>query len=400
MVAAAVAAATWCVATSALAQPVPTCESLPNVIYGSGGSAQKPFVAKIARVLAGLATPTTVVYQSAGGACQGIYNLLDDSDATPPLTGNQPYWLPDGTERQCSAPLTGARTTFALMGNTTGACAAVTPADVATLSDSLGPVGTVNLLVPNASSQQSISSEALYFVYGFGGDAGEAEPWVLDAAIGTRNANSFAGIYVALAAGVPVSRLATSGTDVLTNNGAITFLNTTAAGGNAEAAIAFSSGEVADANRATIRTLAYQARGQECAYWPDSSATTFDKISVRDGHYDLWSASHFYARATGGVITHAPTRDLIGWITGAIAAPLALNVLDITIANKNIPQCAMRVARVGDLGPLMSFLPDEPCGCYFESEATGSTSCATCTADADCTAAAAPTCRFGFCEVR
>jgi hypothetical protein len=239
-----VAGACWCASSAAHAQPIPPCDSLPNVIYGSGGSAQKPFVAKVARVLAGLATPTTIVYQSAGGACQGIYNLLDDADATPPLTGNQPYWLPDGTERQCSAPITGARTTFALMGNTTAACAGVTPADVATLSDSLGPVGTVNFLVPNASSQQSISAEALYFVYGFGGVAGQVEPWTLDTAIGTRNANSFAAIFAALYAGVPLSRLATTGTDVLTNSGTVTFLNNAAAAGNAESAIAFASGEV------------------------------------------------------------------------------------------------------------------------------------------------------------
>jgi hypothetical protein len=395
-----VAGACWCATAPALAQPIPSCDSLPNVVYGSGGSAQKPFVARVARVLAGLPTPTTIVYQSAGGACQGIYNLLDDSDATPPLTGNQPYWLPDGTERQCSAPITGARTTFALMGNTTDACAGVTPADVATLSDSLGPVGTVNFLVPNASSQQSISAEALYFVYGFGGVAGQVEPWTLDSAIGTRNANSFAAIFAALYAGVPLSRLATTGTDVMTNSGTVTFLNNAAAAGNAESAIAFASGEVADANRATVRTLALQGRDQTCAYWPDSSATTFDKINVRDGHYELWAASHFYARAVGGVITHEPTRNLIGWITGTIPAPAGLDVLDLTIANRNVPQCAMRVARVGDLGALMSFVPPEPCGCYFEAQATGSTSCTACTTSAECAGTSSPVCRRGYCEVR
>jgi hypothetical protein len=58
-----------------------------------------------------------------------------------------------------------------------------------------------------------------------------------------------------------------------------------------------------------VRTLALQSRDQTCAYWPDSSATAFDKVNVRDGHYELWASSHFYARAT---ITSLPILPVLG----------------------------------------------------------------------------------------
>ena len=33
---------------------------------------------------------------------------------------------------------------------------------------------------------------------------------------------------------------------------------------------------------------------QLCGYLPDSTGTSFDKKNVRDGHYWLWGAQHFY----------------------------------------------------------------------------------------------------------
>ena len=56
----------------------------------------------------------------------------------------------------------------------------------------------------------------------------------------------------------------------------------------------------------------------------------------------------------------------------------------------------MQVSRDEDFGALSSSLPDQPCGCYFESRATGRTECAD---DNDCSDEA-PTCRSGYCEAR
>jgi hypothetical protein len=71
-------------------------------------------------------------------------------------------------------------------------------------------------------------------------------------------------------------------------------------------------------------------------------------------------------------------------------------VLDLTIDNGNIPECAMQVWRDTDLGPLYSYAPSDPCSCYFEQRAAGATTCASCSATTPC---ASGVCRRGYCEV-
>ena len=51
------------------------------------------------------------------------------------------------------------------------------------------------------------------------------------------------------------------------------------------AGLAYVSSDAADAARATVKTLAYQHKGQICGYLPDSTTTSFDKKNLRDGHY-------------------------------------------------------------------------------------------------------------------
>ena len=261
------------------------------------------------------------------------------------------------------------------------------------MGDFEGPVTTWNVFVPRASSQQSISSAAAYFVYGFGRESGVA-PWTDEAVIIRRDANSAAQIILGLATGLPVERF--RGVDAMTNGRSVSLV---AMATNPEAAIGFASAENADANRATVRTLAWQQAGQTCGYWPDSTATAFDKRNVRDGLYWLWTTTHFFTAVDGaGQITNARVRDLVGWFTGAVAPPSGVPILDLTIQSGSVPLCAMRVRRQRDLGPLASFAPPTPCGCYFERVATGSTTCTACTGNEQCTGDAR-VCRFGYCEV-
>jgi hypothetical protein len=363
------------------------CSALPAPFYGQGGSAQRPLLARLGARLSALATPRTLVYQ-APGACVGLNSLLNSTR----ITGSAAYWDAAGMERSCDLPVTGQVVDFASVGNQATLCPGVTalPAGVGEFE---GPVTTWNFFVPTASSQRSISTEAAYFVFGFGRD-GMAAPWTDEAAIIRRDANSAAQIVVSLATGVPVERF--RGVDAMTNARSISLV---AMATNAEAAIGFASGENVDANRAVVRTLAYQHTGQTCGYWPDSTATAFDKRGVREGLYWLWTTTRFYARVDASrQITNASVRDMVAWFTGQAAPPPEVPVLDLTIQNGNIPLCAMRVARTRDLGPLMSYAPSAPCGCYFERVATGSTACAACTSSSTCPASA-PTCRNGFCEV-
>jgi hypothetical protein len=69
----------------------------------------------------------------------------------------------------------------------------------------------------------------------------------------------------------------------------------------------------------------------------------------------------------------------------------------VAAANHVVPQCAMRVRRTKEMGPLQPYQPTDPCGCYFDKLAAGTTSCETCAQPADCPATA-PVCSYGYCE--
>ena len=164
-----------------------------------------------------------------------------------------------------------------------------------------------------------------------------------------------------------------------------------------------------------MKTLAYQHFGQTCAYWPDSSESTLDKLNVRQGLYPLWTPGHFFAPVdtTGAVVNHRPgaseperaaiaerVERLIGYFSGELASPPSVTppIPQRVIAAGDIPLCAMQVTREGTVGAVSSYAPPEPCGCYFEAIATGKTeACPTCDVDEDC-ATFAPKCRHGYCE--
>lgn len=361
------------------------CLDLPNPLIGVGGSASKPLLAKVAPALLSVPEPITLIYQ-APGACFGITTYVDGTKAT----GTASYWDADGTEQTCNFPVTGVDADFGMLGVQGTLCEGVSaiPDGIGEWS---GPITSWSLIVPSSSSQTSISAEAVYFIYGFGAALGQVAPWIVDAELYSRNATSAALIAIALAAGIPPTKF--KGTDVGSNQMMISSLSMST---NPEAAIGFVSTEVADLSRDVVRTLAFQATDQSCAYWPDSTATGFDKRNVRDGHYYLWSPYRFYAPTDGGGnFTNPVTERFVGYFTGAEPLPAELPLLDIIIDNGNIPECAMQVWRDDEIGPLYSRQQDAPCGCYYEQRATGETSCTPCTD----TCADGGTCRLGFCEV-
>jgi len=363
------------------------CTELPNPTIGVGGSASKPLLALVGTALAGGADPLTLVYQSPG-ACFGITTYVDDT----PITGTASYWDADGNEQMCSLPVVGVTPDFGMLGVQATLCEGVEEIPDG-IGEFRGPITSWSLIVAEASSQTSISAAAVYFVYGFGAAAGMVSPWTVDAELYSRNATSAALIAIALAAGIPPGKF--KGTDVMTNGNMVTSV---AESLDPEAAIGFVSTEVADLNRDIVNTLAFKATDQECSYWPDSTATAFDKRNVRDGHYFMWSPYRFYAPVDGsGEIEHEATRQLVGYFTGAEPLPEWLPLLDIVIDNGTIPECAMAVSRDDEMGPLYSVAAEGSCACYYEARATGETSCTTCTEDTECPAEA-PVCSYGYCE--
>ncbi|MDX2090840.1 MAG: hypothetical protein SFX73_23475 [Kofleriaceae bacterium] len=369
------------------------CSELPGPIYGIGGSASKPFLGKISKALAALPDPDTqtIVFQ-APGACVGIYALLNNTK----LTGTASYWDASGVEKTCDLPANGQDADFANMANSAALCPlapATLPADI---GDYEGSVNTVNLIVPVASSQRSISAAAAYFVFGFG-NGGQAAPWTIDNEITIRDQNSAVQQLLGLAINVPASKFA-FGVNGASQNGVITRVSQSQ---TPESAIGFVSGEAADLARATVRTLAYQHYGQSCGYLPDSTATALDKVNVREGRYFLWTPQHFFAKkdAATNVVTSPAARKLIGYITGELAQPAGFDLLRIEIEGGTVPKCAMRVWREGDLGAVHRYTPAKACHGFFESLTGGTTATACPNGPSDCSAPA-PACNHGYCEVQ
>ena len=376
----------------------PNCSDISGgapILYGAGGSAQRDLVGKISTVLQNSSThPIHLVYKDDAGACSGINALAGLSDLV--ITGTATYWDNAGSKATCNLALTGDSVDYAIMGNSPLLCPLVTDASLVDgIVDLTGPVSSVNVLVPNASTQQSISAEAFYLVYGFNEAAGIA-PWTNPdpAYYIHRNENSFVQIYLSVATGLPVTKF--SGTDAGSNSNTVAYLSALV---DPEAGIGFASGDVADANRSTVRTLAWQQTGQTAGYWPDSTVTSFDKANIRNGQYFLWGFNHIYGLegSSSGSFADPDVKTLIEYFAGlSQPAGTTQNITDTAISNKNVPVCAMQVNRDGDLGDIYAWKPPEPCGCYFDFKATGTTSCTTCDDATPCSGT--DVCRYGYCE--
>ena len=129
-----------------------------------------------------------------------------------------------------------------------------------------------------------------------------------------------------------------------------------------------------------------------------SSENAQDKRNVRDGHYHIWSYTHWLLPTDGAGNALKPlAARIIGLIVGnPVAPPPAFEPLDAEIQVGLVPRCAMKVARTSEGGDLTLDAPVAPCGCYFESR-TGGTSCTACTDNSAC---GSGRCRHGYCEAR
>jgi hypothetical protein len=148
-----------------------------------------------------------------------------------------------------------------------------------------------------------------------------------------------------------------------------------------------------------IHSVAFRGIGQTKAYYADSAATAFDRRNVRDGHYVIAGPEHMITTLTNGAPS-ANAQKFIDWINGTTMIDASPNTwIDLEAKAGTIPQCAMKVTHTADGGLMAPYSPCQPCGCYFESKATGVATppgCVSCASSASC--GAGKTCSFGFCE--
>lgn len=375
------------------------CDTLPNPIYLRVGDTQSALMLRLGRALRDNTNkPLTLVWVTSG-SCINIAAIQENTPVNAastmryvPSIAENPDWTPANSFLTCT---TSAATNLDI-GNSAlfnSACDNYTP--IPEVRDALGPVQAYVLAVPEASSQTAITFEEAYFVFGFG-TAGMIDPWNDELQMFIRPVTT--STLLAWAANITVPASSWKGIRPA-NMGSPDVVAALQSSPTPEKAIGILGAEVYDGERGTLNALAFRARGQYAAYFPDSTATSFDKKNLRDGHYTVWSPTVWMDRVNPANMQplNPDARYVIDLIIGRTVTP-AIN-FDMTkvVADVGlVPDCAMGVKRAFEGGPLSLYEPPESCVCKYES-LVATTSCAQCSGAAPC---ASGVCRNGYCEVR
>jgi ABC-type phosphate transport system substrate-binding protein len=381
--------------------------SLPNPIYVYGSSAVKPLIAALGKSL--WSQNITIVYVDKGGSCDGVNAIVNGA-----LVSGTGLYYPGTTDdagapavANCNIPITdgglGGQPVDMGVSDVWAESCPMTTVDYSKVGDFHGPNQVMAFVVPQkATAYRNISAEAAYFVMGKPASAKVVAPWTDATSIAVRNQKS--GTQTMLGRAIHLDASLWLAKDSGSSGGVETALKAANDGANPERFLGILSTGEADRDRSFLKVLAFQDMGKKCAYWPDSSLTTFDKANVRSGDYPVFGPLHLLARvsAQGGSPTNPTVKRIIDYFVGNVDPPEGkTQLIDLEIANYTVPQCAMRVRRTTEMGPLSAFTPDTPCGCYFELKATGSApaTCKTCTTNSDCTGANM-VCGYGYCEAK
>ena len=336
-----------------------------------------------------LASEVTLVYKY-DTSCPSLDSILTGDTK---IKGTAVYWSGD-RQLECDVD----QPTLAQIGGCDVSPGACVPGFIGSsnLVDEPGPIQVFMFTVPRASTQTSISAEAAYNVWGFGGDSG-VEPWVAPQLIFKRFFDS--GVQQVISGTIRLPMNAWRGTAI---KGSSEMKPALIASSDPERTIGITSADQADSQdaRANLRTLTYQHYEQNCGYLPDSGPGSFDKKNVRDGHYTVWAPYHFYSRRSDRM-NDPRIANVINYFTGAKRLPNPNTDLITTLKQGGlVPSCAMRVEREKEGAIIRPHKPSPSCGCYYDVTSPGGFTppeCASCRTDRDCPVER-PICSFGYCE--
>ena len=407
-------------ATSSLASAA-ACNSYTNPVYIAGSSASLPIWAALAPHLPNV----SIIYQGPS-SCVG----LGEVTAGTADTSSAAYM--DGSPKGVACTGTTGPVMIGASDVFPASCSSLTwPA--AGYQEFQGPVQVMLMAVPYTSTASSISADAAYTVFGWGGTSYPVAPWTSWENIFIRSPTSGTETMIGSAIGLASSKWLSQVPD-----GGASWCNTRAARApssrrSRRRAPARTSTRRSGSSRRTsgtrtadrsarttrargltggLKILAFQAADQKCGYLPDSDATHFDKINVRQGRYDIWGPIHLVtAVGDGGVPTDAGVAQILNFVTANGLSNTDYQTLIQADANAHvIPQCAMQVSRSSEVTPvtgggIASYQPPLGCGCYYESLKNGgsafSSYCKACPNGAsDCTNSSYSKCNFGFCEAQ
>jgi hypothetical protein len=391
---------------------LPSCSQVfadsDSVVYVTGSTALASFIGEVSLALVG---KVTIVYQGSG-SCIGVQSMLDPSDnILSSANGPATYYTASGVQQTCTLDPgdrlvadVGASDVFY---STCYQGQATTPPLPASVGENFGPVQIMNFSVPQASTQQSISLGAAYYVFGFGGATYPIAPWTDPAQLQIRSAASGTQSLIGAAIGVPPSVWYGVGHSTSAQVGsALVAAGQSGDQRTIDAALGILASDYLLQNTQLLRGLAVEDDVAGCGYYPNSTAFGRDNANARDGHYPLWGPSHFYARIDPS--TTLPLKGGVSQFIDGLNGLTALPGLDLVAeyASKGlVPQCAMHVTRTNDGGDYTAFKAPVTCNCYFDLHASGVMTCRTCTANSDCPASA-PNCNSfgpkpqqGYCDL-
>lgn len=395
------AAVTSTASGSALATPCSALGSAP-VVFIENGDTQEPLVKRLGQRLLSSSKPLRLVYKNRR-TCDLALDMYTSStmvnDTIPiryvPSAAEDPTWDPSKPAPTCEADEPGGNPIDLGIGATYLSSCANLPPRPPSLAVTDGPIQAYGFIVPRASSQVAITAEEGYFAYGFPDGTGKAAPWVDQALRLSRGPTASTALTCAAAIGLKASQL--QGT-VPPKNTSSEVLNLVATGNPAEATIGLMGTEVFDQSRDKVKLLAFRGFGQRYAYYPDSTATSFDKRNVRDGHYLPWAPTPYLAYVDGAGRAKNPNVQRVLDLVVGVRDEIDVSGLEQIVASGLVPSCAMSVTRPFDGAHLSLHAPPEPCTCAFEAKVTqGATTCKACASDATC---GTGKCRHGYCEAR
>jgi len=379
---------------------LPVCSSLVNPLYIMAGDCQIPALKTLGKILRQGANPVTLVWRMTPSCTiiDAIYNGTPLKQI-PSYIPNDPTWDPvTSTVPSCALESAGHSVDIGMPVGFPESCwSATPPSDVVAFK---GPVQSLLFVVPHSATPEAISAAQAGLVFGTGATA-NVSPWIDENFYFILQPTMAVQVSLGALIGVPAAQW--HGQQQSSPTAAA---NAVATSTFPEKTIGVLGGTIFDSgnNRANLKALAFQATGQSNGYLPDSTATAFDKRSLRDGHYVPWNQMVYLTKAAsvdGGPAqpTNATAKLIVDILTNVAnpGTPAELDPVSLVAQGGLVPLCAMAITRTVEGGPLSLFSPPDPCGCAFESKVgTPPASCIACTANTPCTAGS--TCRHGFCE--
>lgn len=372
-------------------------------IYVTGSSNFPPFLRAFAPILG--ADQHAVVWQTSN-SCAGVDSMYNrDNDPSPPSTPagimrerggrTTEFYYPDQTVVPClldgDVPVDVGESD--IYADTCKDILGYVPSSPG-VGEYLGPIMAMVFVVPGASTQNVISAEAARAVFGRGTVPDPTKLPYTDPQNFFNRAASTATNQI-MSRGIGVEPTEWWGVDQRTAGNMAEKIKQVPQAA-ADKTIGIISTDFADSERGNVKTLAFQATGQSCGFWPDSTPQSEDKINVRDGHYPLWGPLHFFVRVSGAVPeSEAAGKFVLRFSATRLDQALVKGIID----SHNVPECAMHVKRDVEMGPMRPFTPNVQCNCFFEKETTGATTCTPCEDDIGCAnVPGRPSCNYGYCE--